>query len=85
MYTNWVVSIFAVIIAILIVLSTVSRMNMGTIATLIIAITLALIIVDNINGVDYYGSLPPTTYPPPPHLGLDGVSLSNIYAGVPLN
>ena len=38
---------------------------------------LILIFIDSSTGDNIQGALPDYTYPNPPHLGLDGVSLQN--------
>ena len=45
--------------------------------TVIIFTILVYIIINNMSGTNEVGSLPNVTYPHPPHLGLDGVSLEN--------
>jgi hypothetical protein len=43
------------------------------------------IILSSITSDSFADSLPSTTYPPPPHTGLDGISLNNLVAGIPLH
>ena len=78
---NFWTKVLAIILTILLVLSVVTKVNLGTFAALIVAVILALTIVENMTGINYEGSLPPTSWPNPPHLGLDGVSLENRAAG----
>ncbi len=74
---NFRLGFTAFIISALIVLTTVTRMNMATVIVIVLLTILILLIMNSSVGVNYEGSLPSTTYPIPPHLGLDGVSLVN--------
>ena len=40
---------------------------------------LIYLLISSATGQNLAGSLPPATYPGPPHLGLDGVDLVNYY------
>lgn len=55
--------------------------NFGIISILVSIIIAALIflLITSTKGDNLAGSLPSTTYPIPPHLGLDGISLENRY------
>ena len=74
---NFRLGFSAFIVALLIVLTTVTKFNMATMIVIILLTLIILLIVNSSVGVNYEGSLPSTTYPIPPHLGLDGVSLVN--------
>lgn len=74
---NFKLGFTAFVIAVLIVLTTVTRMNITTVIVIALLTILILLIMNSSVGVNYEGSLPSTTYPIPPHLGLDGVSLVN--------
>jgi hypothetical protein len=43
------------------------------------------VILSSITSDSVSNLLPSTTYPPPPHTGLDGISLNNLVAGIPLH
>jgi len=68
--------LLSLVLATLIVLSVVSSFNTATVLVIIVLTMLFYIIMLNINGVNY-GALPDTTFPNPPHLGLDGISIEN--------
>jgi hypothetical protein len=74
---NFRLGFTALIIAGLIVLSTVSKMSTTTILVIGMLTILIILIMNSSIGVNYEGSLPSTTYPIPSHLGLDGVSSIN--------
>lgn len=65
------------IISILIVLSVMTRFNIGVVFIVLILMVLIITILNSSRSTNYEDSLPSTTYPIPPHLGLDGVSLVN--------
>lgn len=73
--------LLALFIAIVIVFSVVTKFNIIVIIVIIIFTIIILIIMGSSTGIDYSGSLPSTTYPIPPHLGLDGISLENRAGG----
>ena len=73
--------IYSVIISILLLIPIFKKSNLvGVMAAVIIAIILYIIFtsygVTNLQNI-----LPSTDYPPPTHLGLDGVSLQTIVSG----
>jgi hypothetical protein len=74
---NFRTFILAVLISILIVFSVVNKFNASTFIIIITLTVLILIIMNSSIGMNLAGSLPSTTYPIPPHLGLDGISLVN--------
>ena len=74
---NFKIGLLALFIAIVLVFSVVTRLNITTVIVIITLAVLIMIIMNSSTGVNYPGSLPDTTYPIPPHLGLDGVSLVN--------
>ena len=51
--------------------------NFSTFMIMILLAVMIYIFKDNMTGSNLAGSLPVATYPGPPHLGLDGVSLRN--------
>lgn len=75
--TTFKYGLTAFVISILIIFSTVSHFNIVTAIVVAVLMTLILIIMNSSRSTNYEGSLPSTTYPIPPHLGLDGVSLVN--------
>jgi len=74
---NFRLGFSAFIIALLIVLTTVTKFNMATMIVIILLTLIILLIINSSVGVNYEASLPSSSYPRPPHLGLDGVSLVN--------
>lgn len=74
---NFRVNLLAFLIAVIIVFSVVSRFNVATVFVIITLFILMLIIIHSSRGINAEGSLPSATYPNPPHLGLDGISLEN--------
>ncbi len=75
---NFKIGILAILIAIVLVFSVVTRFNVATVLVIITLTILIMIIMHSSRGPNYVGSLPDTTYPIPPHLGLDGISLANM-------
>lgn len=67
--------IYAFLIALVITLSVITRFRPAVLITILIFTVLVFLLLNSTTGVNYEGSLPEATYPPPPHLGLDGVSL----------
>jgi len=74
---KWRHLFYALLIAIIIVLSVVKAFTATTAIVLIIFVLLIYLLITSSTGQDLAGSLPSTTYPIPPHLGLDGVDLVN--------
>lgn len=74
---NTKMNLLAFLIAIILVFSVVNKFNIATVIVVIVLAVLILIIMHSSRGINYEDSLPSTTYPIPPHLGLDGVSLVN--------
>lgn len=70
-------TLLALFIAVVVVFSVVSKFNVITVIVILILAGLILIIFNSSRGMNYDGSLPFATYPNPPHLGLDGVSVEN--------
>lgn len=69
--------ITALFLSCILVLSIVTKVSVTTVITIILLSILIYVIMNNIGGADYQNSLPFSTYPNPPHLGLDGVSIEN--------
>ena len=78
---GWFFSIFVsflpVLLAILLVYFVVDKFTPGNVVVTILLAILLYIFYNNMTGSNLAGSLPKATYPIPPHLGLDGVSLAN--------
>lgn len=75
----WKNSIIAfVLAAVLVFMANRSFTVTGFLVTLLLA-ALIYLLISSANGSNIEGSLPSTTYPVPPHLGLGGVSLENRY------
>lgn len=74
---RFISSVMPILIAFILVYYIVGKL---TVASGIVAILLAVVLYifwNNTNGSNRVGSLPFATYPIPPRLGLDGVSLQN--------
>jgi hypothetical protein len=74
---KWKHFLLASLIAIIIVLSVVKTFQITTGIIIILFILIIYLLITSSTGQDLEGSLPSTTYPIPPHLGLDGVDLVN--------
>jgi len=72
--TRVLTSLFLAALIVLSVLRTVSPVSV--ISTLLLAL-IFYIMLDNMSGDNAAGALPFATYPIPPHLGLDGISVAN--------
>jgi hypothetical protein len=71
--------LLATVIAVVLVFVANRELNLVSIFTIIIIGGLLFLLMTATRGGNLAGSLPTTTYPNPPHLGLDGVSLQNKY------
>lgn len=69
--------LLALLFAIILVFSVVTRFNFITVLVILLLTFIILMLGHASNGNNFEGSLPSTSYPNPPHLGLDGVSLQN--------
>lgn len=74
---RWKHIFIALIIATVIVLSIVTKFRITTLIIILIFTFMIFILINTETGINYEDSLPSTTYPVPPHLGLDGVDLEN--------
>jgi hypothetical protein len=74
--------ILSVIFAVILVFIATREFNTASVIVTILIAGLIFLLMTSTNGDNLAGSLPTTTYPNPPHLGLDGVSLSNWYPSV---
>ena len=76
--SNWFrTTMIALLVSVLVVFSVVSHFNVTTVFTIIVLMILILIVMNSSRSTNFEDSLPSATYPIPPHLGLDGVSLVN--------
>ncbi len=73
--------IYSFLIAILVIFSIATRLRFTTFIVIIMFTILIFLLMNSSTGINYEGSLPNATYPPPPHLGLDGVDLATKYSG----
>jgi len=78
---SWKHIIYSVVIAILLLIPIFKKSNLiGILSTIIIAIIIYMIFMTS--GVpNLQNMIPKVDYPPPTHLGLDGVSLQTMVAG----
>ena len=67
---------FAFLLSTLVILSVMSSFDIVAFISIVILAVFFYIIIENVNGVNY-SALPYATYPNPPHLGLDGISIEN--------
>ena len=67
--------LFSIGLAILMVMAVVRRISVVAILSIIMLSVIFYIMFSNMSGDNISGSLPYATYPLPPHLGLDGVSM----------
>jgi hypothetical protein len=65
--------LLSIIFAVILVFLATGKINTIAIITMIIVTGLIFILMSNANSSNLAGSLPSTTYPLPPHLGLDGI------------
>lgn len=71
--------LLSILTTFVILLSIGTLFNKNGIILFIILYILIYIILSNLNGNNLSGSLPSTSYPIPPHLGHDGISIENEY------
>jgi len=71
------INFLSFLIATIIVLSVHTKFNIVTVLVIITLTVLISLIIHSSRGSNREGSLPSATYPIPPHLGLDGISLVN--------
>ena len=82
---NFKNSLIALLISCLIIIPVLRNFNGVTIISIILMSIIIFIILSTMTGDGLSIALPSVTYPPPPHLGLDGVSLDNAVAGFSRN
>lgn len=71
--------IFSFILAVILVFVATGEFNWTSMFVTILISGLLFLLMTATTGDNVAGSLPRTTYPVPPHLGLDGISLPNWY------
>ena len=76
LYSTFILSFF---FALLLVFLATRRFDIATGAVTLIVTGLTFLLASSATGQNLEGSLPSTTYPVPPHLGLGDVTLQNHY------
>lgn len=77
-FTPFIIRLLSsIILASLIILSVLRRLSPVAIISIILLSIIFYIMFSNMGGDNIAGSLPYATYPIPPHIGLDGISLMN--------
>jgi len=71
--------LYQLFLAALVIFSSLRSFNIISFIAFIILSSIFYIILSQITGINKVGSLPQVSYPPPPHLGLDGISNENKY------
>ena len=78
---GWLSGVFGtflpIILAVAIVYFVVKEITFSTVALTGLLAVFFYLFQSNMSGSNLAGSLPPATYPIPPHLGLDGISQRN--------
>ena len=69
--------LIALFLSSIIVLSVLRTLSIVAVTSIMLLFIIFYIMLDNMTGDNFPGSLPYATYPIPPHLGLDGISLAN--------
>ncbi len=82
-FTETMYLILASLIISFIIIYPIMGIGSGTsIAAFLILAVIFYILVSNMSQENKSSALPSTAYPVPPHLGLDGISLNNMIAGL---
>lgn len=76
---NFRLGFISLLFSTILVLSIITKFRDITIFVILLLTFIIMLIVKSSVSDNYTGSLPSTTYPNPPHLGLDGVSNNNRY------
>jgi uncharacterized membrane protein len=79
---NTYLLLIALIIAVIIIVPVIGWKNEIAIFIAFILAVIIYILLINMNNNNLVNSLPKTAYPVPPHLGLNGISIDNLVAGV---
>ncbi len=72
-------AILSVIFAVVLVFIATKKFTIASGVITILVAGIIYLLSSSARGQNLEGSLPSVTYPVPPHLGLDGVNLSNLY------
>ncbi len=78
-------AISSLIISFIIVYPIIGITSIQAVVALIILSIIFFILISNMSLENKSSSLPSTSYPEPPHLGLDGISLDSLTAGTSLS
>ncbi len=76
--------IFSLIISFIIVYPITGFTTTTSIFVLLILTFIIYLLISNM-GINKADNVPFSTYPAPPHTGLDGISLDNLVAGIPVS
>ena len=71
--------LLSIIFAVILVFLATREFNLTSAIVTVLLAGLIFLLMTATSGDNVAGSLPSVTYPNPPHLGLDGVSLPNMY------
>ena len=74
--------ILSITFAVLLVFIATRKFTIQTFMVMVIIAIIFYILVSSSRGQNLEGSLPSVTYPIPPHLGHDGITLQNLYPNV---
>lgn len=73
--------IFSVVFSVIFVFLATKTIDITSGLIIVVIAGLIFILMTSTVGDNIEGSLPTTTYPNPPHLGLDGISVTNRFTG----
>ena len=76
-YNELMTVFWSLLFAILLLFPAIKLFSFPGIITVIVTAIMIYIMISSVYGINKVGALPSTTYPGPPHLGLDGVSNEN--------
>jgi len=76
-YNEFKTTFWSLLIAVLLLMPAIKLYTLPGIITIIVTAIMVYIMISSMNGINREGALPSVTYPGPPHLGLDGISLEN--------
>lgn len=76
-YNELKTTFWSLLIAILLLFPAIKLYTLPGIITVIITSIMVYIMISSMDGINKEGALSSVTYPGPPHLGLDGISLEN--------
>ena len=74
-------AILSIIAAVVIVFAVTRKFTIASGAITLLIAGLIYLLSSSARGQNLEGSLPSTTYPIPPHLGLDGIGITNRFNG----